>query len=611
MERNQPPRPNNLSLSTNEYQPMPPSQPDLPKMGNHSYDMKIDNNSESNLSFEPATASSLVQLAKGPQTNKSSWAQEELGPQMMLFQSDAQFANPNTGGKSKSNSEAPQSWPTIATIQLAEGSSSESKAMSMIVPDSLSLSPTQPQFQLDNGTQPNIEVGSSTDMGSPVSNGAHVANVTTGSALGSQTHVTQEVHDSEPKTHSQPSNDGRLAIKHGLGEYEGSQELNSGGSSESEPQSQSQNSIPVSRAVAFATNKFQKSKWNISPQELDQTIRGRRPAYSQPTWLQTVHEPFRGRDEARRLQSMLTKVQRELLTERQAKSTIYDEVKHDMSNSLMTLFKEVLQKQIDVDKQKSVLRRKDIELKTKEERLNKLAEFLVEGQKQLVNEFEEHSYRTATELQLQHARDEGELQALEKFRDWNAHLADKSDRLEVIESETNFRAHGWRITEKESLEQELRDKLEEEIEGRISNVLHQNGFEEGKKASMDERAKKERDIGFIEGYKEARRQMDVLTALKNGSLHPNSADLDFLINSDHPGNPFNRGLQAGRQEEQGYNDSVSKTNDVKEVNCHYPNVNGLDSHNRIEALGIVLNSSVVSKRNSTPSDQDIPNLIDW
>ncbi|KAF2114759.1 hypothetical protein BDV96DRAFT_599948 [Lophiotrema nucula] len=294
------------------------------------------------------------------------------------------------------------------------------------------------------------------------------------------------------------------------------------------------------------------SRWRMSPDQIDSQVRQTNGFVPRPFPHQQHYNAYRDRDELRRLQPQLVKTEQDLRALRDENRMLrkkLEEQPHDKTNAgLLGLFQEVVNKQAEVQQEKSSMARMDLKLREKTANVERIELFLSEGQKQLKRRLEDQGLRTASELELEHARAEGQAATYQKLRDIDTRLADRQMKANLCEAELEFRQRHWKLEARDGLIAELRKTLRSEIHDEIAEVEYEQGFRAGKDAGLAENAEVAKHEGFLQGYEAARKAQDKLAALKQGKIAYDSADLDFLFDFSHPQNPFNLGRQLGSRE---------------------------------------------------------------
>lgn len=286
----------------------------------------------------------------------------------------------------------------------------------------------------------------------------------------------------------------------------------------------------------------------ISAQQFDQPspFRTRAPEFSQ---YPSNGFQNRNRDEGARHHAQVLKLQQELSAERESKrnlrKTIEVEVRETSDAALLSMIKDVFHERSELEKQKYELQKKQVDLDRQAKWFSQLEVMLTEGQKLLQSQHREIRLRDPASIELEQVRQYVTDEKAAVYKNANAKLLIKHDLLRAREAKLDLMEQHWKTRARESLEDELRTKLEEEIEARIADSEYQRGFDQGKETGRLEKCENAQQQGFLEGYNMARLTQQRIAALEKGSIPYDSLDLDFLFNPEHPENPFNRGIQIG------------------------------------------------------------------
>ncbi|KAF2174924.1 hypothetical protein K469DRAFT_769308 [Zopfia rhizophila CBS 207.26] len=300
---------------------------------------------------------------------------------------------------------------------------------------------------------------------------------------------------------------------------------------------------------------------------LQQEPHGRQPLRPQPYPMYNASSKVGAlHDEVQALQKEIMKSnldKDELIKALQAKEHGIDImesiVKDRFHKAFLEYYAELFNSRIELNKQFENIEAWREELKQREAKGKILVDLLAEGHRAFVTG---HVCRDISEAELEHARKEGELQLLANFQAWKLTQQAKDRELDAREEKLAFRERLYKDQVEGALKVRLREEITGEITEQIAQIKYDRGFQTGKEVGHAENVEEARQDGFFEGYREARLTHDRLAALRNGSLAPDSPELAFLYDLDHPQHPFKRGVQVGRVEK---DHKVTPTRHIRET----------------------------------------------
>ncbi|ORX96553.1 hypothetical protein BCR34DRAFT_607606 [Clohesyomyces aquaticus] len=326
---------------------------------------------------------------------------------------------------------------------------------------------------------------------------------------------------------------------------------------------------PVALSVNLAS-----SRWNTSPQEIALTTRtsaAEYPSYATPRGPPRgsangshvgPHSAFereqikmspreRAQDDTLALRQTISRLSQQQQDMQRKDSVLRAAIAKDVQSTtdeaLDDLLKDVLHRRMELIKLDATIKKEQLDLERHKAAIEQHELFIVEGMKQMWYGLDAQGIRKTSELELNAARKAGEADALERHRRANINFTAKAQQHQNREAYLQSRESHMAIRLRESIEKEVRERLEASITKRISETAYERGFKEGKEVGRQEAVDEARARGFDDGYKEARRTAEMLSALRRGEIRGDNEELEFLVNLDHPQNPFNRGLRIGQR----------------------------------------------------------------
>lgn len=270
---------------------------------------------------------------------------------------------------------------------------------------------------------------------------------------------------------------------------------------------------------------------------------------------------FSDRDEAARLRAQNSKLLEELEEAKEKNRTLHvtlrSEIIKEAQEASQEVIAEVFKKQLDLAKSRAKLQVKEIRLQEQSDKIRQLERFLSVGQAIVTSRYPEtlivdptissREGRSVDSAYIgrQLMRDEIAIEMNANYREAEARLDARAEALELREQKTKLLERSWKIYAEDSLREEVRGYLEDEISTAIADAEYMRGFEHGKEQGLAESAKLAHHEGVLEGYYMARRSTDAMMALKNGLLPFDSPEVSFLFDPTHPENPFNCGMEIG------------------------------------------------------------------
>ena len=255
------------------------------------------------------------------------------------------------------------------------------------------------------------------------------------------------------------------------------------------------------------------------------------------------------------MQAQLTQVRKELAVERERAQTMRKEIRSELQNELDTaagpILASVLRDQAALEKQRASLSLKESELQHRFAQVKHTEEFLAAGQRHLYYALREKDIQTMTAAELEYATQQEQANAMAALRRKEITLNTKAEQLKLRENSLTKREQIWRSQLQRQIEADLKEDFDQDFELRkhqIQSAAYQQGFEDGKEEGVKEAIEEEQTKSFTAGYSAALHAQMALQALKNGTLPSNSPDLNFIMDLDHPSNPFNMIMQIGKPE---------------------------------------------------------------
>ncbi|CAN9412131.1 unnamed protein product [Alternaria alternata] len=269
------------------------------------------------------------------------------------------------------------------------------------------------------------------------------------------------------------------------------------------------------------------------------------------------------REQFARVSAQLTKIKHELDVERnknwRLRTTIEAEQQQKVEAASSKMLTNLLREQAEALTLKAKVEARERELDFREQRISQQEVYLSEGQKQLWFSLEANGVRPMSAVDIQHARQEAELNAQKAMADVNGKLNIKIEGLRLRESAQQMREQQYKAIIRDSLKDELENSLTDEKAEEIAEIEYNNGYGAGKEIGSKESQEKSRQRGFLEGYGACHRTQITLSKCRQGLIDRDSPELNFLYDANHPHNLWNIGELVGRLE---HEDSVEKTKNV-------------------------------------------------
>lgn len=270
------------------------------------------------------------------------------------------------------------------------------------------------------------------------------------------------------------------------------------------------------------------------------------------------------REQFARVSAQLTKIKHELDVERnknwRLRTTIEAEQQQKVEAASSKMLTNLLREQAEALTLKAKVEARERELDFREQRISQQEVYLSEGQKQLWYSLEANGGRPMSAVDIQHARQEAELNAQKAMADLNGKLNTKIEGLHLRESAQQMREQQYKAIIRDSLKDELENSLTDEKAEEIAEIEYNNGYGAGKEIGSKEAQEKSRQRGFLEGYGACHRTQITLSKCRQGLIDRDSPELNFLYDANHPHNLWNIGELVGRLE---HEDSVEKTKNVR------------------------------------------------
>ncbi|KAH7117142.1 hypothetical protein B0J11DRAFT_109883 [Dendryphion nanum] len=251
------------------------------------------------------------------------------------------------------------------------------------------------------------------------------------------------------------------------------------------------------------------------------------------------------------LRTSLLKAQQELVDQKGAtanmRASIEAEYQQRTDKVVLDIQKNVLQKLMEIEKEKERLHQIEISLKSREEMVIYNEKFINFGQHQFRSFLEEMGFSRAADLELEQAYWQGFAEGRAEDEKSNAILTAKTMQLHHRETDLDIREQYWKERSRSELEHNLRQEIEIEVESRVAAESYDQGLQGGREVRNAEEIEEAHKQGFIKGYHMFQKHQMLILGLKNGSVAPNSPDVEFLFDQSHPENPFNIGIEVGRR----------------------------------------------------------------
>ncbi|KAF2275282.1 uncharacterized protein EI97DRAFT_468215 [Westerdykella ornata] len=271
--------------------------------------------------------------------------------------------------------------------------------------------------------------------------------------------------------------------------------------------------------------------------------------------------PFFDRGDAARLHAQNSKLRQDLEKAQEQIRTMHAKLREEIFKQVhvasQDIIAEVFSKQMDLAKFRASLQQREIELQRRSEQIQQMERFLCVGQSLITSKYpetllidptftnQERRSMDPTHISRELMREEIANEMNANYRLANARLDARAEALQLHEQKIELLEQNWKTHAEESLREELRGYLEDEISTSIAEAEYKRGFEDGKEEGLAEGSKAAHHDSYLMGYSMARKSFDAVTALRNGLLPFDSPEVSFLFDPTHPENPFNRGMEIG------------------------------------------------------------------
>jgi hypothetical protein len=235
------------------------------------------------------------------------------------------------------------------------------------------------------------------------------------------------------------------------------------------------------------------------------------------------------------------------------RKTVGAEKQASIGGAMADMLNDLLQKQADALTVKARMQEKERDLKYREQKITQVEIYLANGQKQLKWQFEEQGIRTMSQVDEANLRREVELQTKQQLSEIEGKIGIQVERLRHQEAAQKIREQQYRVLIRDALENEVREELARDMQGKISDgkvteAAYERGIAEGKRSGGSKSSEDEHRQEFFKGYAACYRTLTILHNVRNGKIAVESSDVAFLFDPTHPENPHNVGLHIGRME---------------------------------------------------------------
>ncbi|KAJ4379367.1 hypothetical protein N0V86_005412 [Didymella sp. IMI 355093] len=288
------------------------------------------------------------------------------------------------------------------------------------------------------------------------------------------------------------------------------------------------------------------------PVPVPRTPRG----YYLPVGHQSSHPPL-DYDELQRTKVQLMKARSDLHYERkinvEMRKTVEVEKQASIGSAMADMLNDLLQKQAGALNAKARMQEKERDLEYREQKITQLETYLANGQKQLKWQLEEQGIRAMSQVDEANLRREVELQMKHQLSEIEGKIGIQVERLRYQEAAQKIREQQYRVLIRDALENEVREELARDMQGKISDTevteaAYERGIAEGKRSGGSKSSEDEHKQEFFKGYAACYRTLTILHNVRNGKIAVESSDVAVLFDPTHPENPHNVGLHIGCME---------------------------------------------------------------
>lgn len=270
-----------------------------------------------------------------------------------------------------------------------------------------------------------------------------------------------------------------------------------------------------------------------------------------PTYQSNTHRHDDGRDQITRLNAQIMKVKNELESECRKnvhmRKMIETELQKKMEAGFSGMLANLLHDQAEALVLKATFEAKQQDLLNRENQIEQLEVFLAEGQKQLYFDLEDKGIRAMDSVDREHIRREAELMVEKSYTDIEGKLKLQMECLGLREAAQEMREQQYKVLIRTSVESEVHDNmLSQEKADEIAELEYNRGYGAGREIGCKDSDEKSKKMGFLEGYAACHRTQTALDNVRHGRIARDNPELDFLFDTGHPDNMFNRGMQIGK-----------------------------------------------------------------